>query len=154
MAYELTFEQIQKCKKVFDCNKINPQNDREDSRIPSENLIKALQELEFNITPKELNSIIDELGMDAGNNDDIDFPTFLRIAWAKYKQQEFNLSLEDAFKSFDEENKEVLTYDQLKIILTQYGPRLDEVEAEELIKDFIEDNKQTFNYKEFISKNF
>ena len=152
MAYELTFEQIQKCKKVFDCNKTNPQNDREDSRIPSENLIKALQELEFNITQKELNSIIDELGMDA-NNDDVDFPTFLRIAWAKYKQQEFNLSLEDAFKSFDEENKEVLTYEQLKIILTQYGPQLDDAEADELIKDFIED-KQTFNYKEFISKNF
>ena len=90
--------------------------------------------------------------MDA-NNDDVDFPTFLIIAWAKYKQQEFNLSLEDAFKSFDEENKEVLTYDQLKTILTQYGPQLDDAEADELIKDFIED-KQTFNYKEFISKNF
>ena len=152
MAYELTFEQIQKCKKVFDCNKINPQNDREDSKIPSENLIKALQELEFNVTPKELNSIIDELGMDS-NNDDVDFPTFLRIAWAKYKQQEFNLSLEDAFKSFDDEKKLNLTYEQLKDILTKYGPKLSENEADELIKDFIEEN-QNFDYKEFISKNF
>ena len=152
MAYELTFEQIKKCKKVFDCNKINPQNDREDSKIPSENLIKALQELEFNVTPKELNSIIDELGMDS-NNDDVDFPTFLRIAWAKYKQQEFNLSLEDAFKSFDDEKKLNLTYEQLKDILTKYGPKLSENEADELIKDFIEEN-QDFDYKEFISKNF
>ena len=152
MSYELTFEQIQRCKRVFDNNKSNPLNDRDDIRLPSENLIKALEDLEFAITQKELNSIMIELGMDPDIGE-IDFPSFLRLALVKFKQQEFNLSLEDAFKSFDEENKEVLTYDQLKTILTQYGPQLDDAEADELIKDFIED-KQTFNYKEFISKNF
>ena len=150
MAYELTFEQIQKCKKVFDSNKAH--NDREDSRIHSDHLLKALQELDFNITSSELNSIIDELGMEA-NYDEIDFPTFLRIAWAKYKQQEFHSSLEDAFKSFDEDKKGFFTYSQLKTILTQYGPKLSDVEADDLIKDFIED-EQNFDYKEFISKNF
>ena len=30
MSYELTFDQIQRCKRVFDNNKSNPLNDRDD----------------------------------------------------------------------------------------------------------------------------
>ena len=152
MSYELTFEQIQRCKRVFDNNKSNPLNDRDDIRLPSENLIKALEELDFTITQKELNSIMIELGMDPDIGE-IDFPNFLKLALVKFKQQEFNLSLEDAFKSFDDEKKQNLTYEQLKNLLTKYGPKLNENDADELIKDFIEEN-QNFNYKEFISKNF
>ena len=152
MTYELTFEQIQKCKRVFDNNKSNPLNDRDDIRLPSENLIKAFTDLDFNITQKELNSIMFELGMDPDISE-IDFSSFLRIALVIFKQEEFNLCLEDAFKSFDEDNKKSLDYAQLKNILTQYGPKLEENDAEDLIKDFIDEN-QNFDYKEFISKNF
>ena len=152
MTYELTFEQIQKCKRVFDNNKSNPLNDRDDIRLPSENLIKAFTDLDYNITQKELNSIMFELGMDPDISE-IDFSSFLRIALVIFKQEEFNLCLEDAFKSFDEDNKKSLDYAQLKNILTQYGPKLEENDAEDLIKDFIDEN-QNFDYKEFISKNF
>ena len=149
MSYELTFEQIQRCKRVFDSNKSNPLNDRDDIRLPSENLIKALEDLEFTITQKELNSIMIELGMDPDIGE-IDFPSFLRLALVKFKQQEFNLSLEEIF---DNEKKEILTYEQLKNILTNNGPKLNDNDADELIKDFIEE-KQNFYYREFISKNF
>ena len=152
MTYELTFEQIQKCKRVFDNNKSNPLNDRDDIRLPSENLIKAFTDLDFDITQKELNPIMSELGMDPDISE-IDFSSFLRIALVIFKQEEFNLCLEDAFKSFDEDNKKSLDYAQLKNILTQYGPKLEENDAEDLIKDFIDEN-QNFDYKEFISKNF
>ena len=152
MSYELTFEQIQRCKRVFDNNKSNPLNDRDDIRLPAENLIKALEDLEFTITQKELNSIMVELGMDPDIGE-IDFPSFLRLALVKFKQQEFNLSLEDAFKTFDDEKKQYLTYEQLKNILTNFGPKLNDNDADELIKDFIEEN-QSFDYREFISKNF
>ena len=152
MSYELTFEQIQRCKKVFDSNKSNPLNDRDDIRLPSENIIRAFEELELSITQKELNSIMIELGMDPDIGE-IDFPSFLRLALVKFKQQEFNLSLEDAFNSFDDEKKQYLSYEQLKDILVKYGPKLEENDADELIKDFIEEN-QNFDYKEFISKNF
>ena len=152
MSYELTFEQIQRCKRVFDNNKSNPLNDRDDIRLPAENLIKALEDLEFTITQKELNSIMVELGMDPDIGE-IDFPSFLRLALVKFKQQEFNLSLEDAFKTFDDEKKQYLTYEQLKNILTNFGPKLNDNDADEVIKDFIEEN-QSFDYREFISKNF
>ena len=152
MSYELTFEQIQRCKRVFDNNKSNPLNDRDDIRLPAENLIKALEDLEFTITQKELNSIMVELGMDPDIGE-IDFPSFLRLALVKFKQQEFNLSLEDAFKTFDDEKKQYLTYEQVKNILTNFGPKLNDNDADELIKDFIEEN-QSFDYREFISKNF
>ena len=152
MSYELTFDQIQRCKRVFDNNKSNPLNDRDDIRLPSENIIRAFEELELSITQKELNSIMIELGMDPDIGE-IDFPSFLRLALVKFKQQEFNLSLEDAFNSFDDEKKQFLSYEQLKDILVKYGPKLEENDADELIKDFIEEN-QNFDYKEFISKNF
>ena len=152
MSYELTFEQIQRCKRVFDNNKSNPLNDRDDIRLPAENLIKALEELDFTITQKELNSIMIELGMDPDIGE-IDFPNFLKLVLVKFKQQEFNLSLEDAFKTFDDEKKQYLTYEQLKNILTNFGPKLNDNDADELIKDFIEEN-QSFDYREFISKNF
>ena len=152
MSYELTFDQIQRCKRVFDNNKSNPLNDRDDIRLPSENIIRAFEELELSITQKELNSIMIELGMDPDIGE-IDFPSFLRLALVKFKQQEFNLSLEDAFNSFDDEKKQYLSYEQLKDILVKYGPKLEENDADELIKDFIEEN-QNFDYKEFISKNF
>ena len=54
---------------------------------------------------------------------------------------------------FDNEKKESLTYEQLKNILTNNGPKLNDNDADELIKDFIEE-KQNFYYREFISKNF
>ena len=49
--------------------------------------------------------------------------------------------------------KQSITYEQLKNILTNYGPKLNDNNADELIKDFIEE-KQNFDYREFISKNF
>ena len=47
-------------------------------RLSSENLIKALEDLEFIITQKELNSIMIELDIDLDTGY-IDFPSFLRL---------------------------------------------------------------------------
>ena len=153
MAHELTFEQIQKCKKVFDENKNRDDLDRDDAKMPVLNIPKAMKDLDFEMTQNEIENVMNDLGLQSENTEDVDFPTFLRIAAIKFKQKEFVSALEEAFKSFDKDGKDYLTYEELKTILTDYGPKLSNEEAENLLKELNED-KTKFKYKEFVKKNF
>ena len=47
MSYELTFEQIQRCKRVFDNNKSNPLNDRDDIRLPYRKFNTSFRRIRF-----------------------------------------------------------------------------------------------------------
>ena len=153
MAHELTFEQIQKCKKVFDENKNRDDLDRDDAKMPVLNIPKAMKDLDFEMTQNEIENVMNDLGLQSENTEDVDFPTFLRIAAIKFKQKEFVSALEEAFKSFDKDGKDYLSYEELKTILTDYGPKLSNEEAENLLKELNED-KTKFKYKEFVKKNF
>jgi calmodulin len=153
MAHELTFEQIQKCKKVFDENKNRDDLDRDDAKMPVLNIPKAMKDLDFEMTQNEIENVMNDLGLQSENTEDVDFPTFLRIAAIKFKQKEFVSALEEAFKSFDKDGKDYLTYEELKTILTDYGPKLSNEEADNLLKELNED-KAKFKYKEFVKKNF
>ena len=153
MAHELTFEQIQKCKKVFDENKNRDDLDRDDAKMPVLNIPKAMKDLDFEMTQNEIENVMNDLGLQSENTEDVDFPTFLRIAAIKFKQKEFVSALEEAFKSFDKDGKDYLTYEELKTILTDYGPKLSNEEADNLLKELNED-KTKFKYKEFVKKNF
>ena len=153
MAHELTFEQIQKCKKVFDENKNRDDLDRDDAKMPVLNIPKAMKDLDFEMTQNEIENVMNDLGLQSENTEDVDFPTFLRIAAIKFKQKEFVSALEEAFKSFDKDGKDYLSYDELKTILTDYGPKLSNEEADNLLKELNED-KAKFKYKEFVKKNF
>ena len=153
MAHELTFEQIQKCKKVFDENKNRDDLDRDDAKMPVLNIPKAMKDLDFEMSQNEIENVMNDLGLQSENTEDVDFPTFLRIAAIKFKQKEFVSALEEAFKSFDKDGKDYLTYEELKTILTDYGPKLSNEEADNLLKELNED-KAKFKYKEFVKKNF
>ena len=153
MAHELTFEQIQKCKKVFDENKNRDDLDRDDAKMPVLNIPKAMKDLDFEMTQNEIENVMNDLGLQSENTEDVDFPTFLRIAAIKFKQKEFVSALEEAFKSFDKDGKDYLTYEELKTILTDYGPKLSNEEADNLLKELNED-KAKFKYKEFVKRNF
>lgn len=153
MAHELTFEQIQKCKKAFDENKTRDEANKEDTKLPVLQIRKAMYELEFDLSQAEIENIMNDLGIQGEVTDEVDFPTFLRIAAIKYKQKEFVTALEEAFKAFDKDGKEYLTYDELKAILTDFGPKLSNDQAEELLKELPED-KTKFKYKDFVNKNF
>lgn len=153
MAHELTFEQIQKCKKAFDENRIRDEVNKEEAKIPVLHIKKAMHELQFELSQPEIENIMNDLGIQGENTDEVDFPTFLRIAAIKYKQKEFVTGLEEAFKAFDKDGKEYLTFEELKAILTDFGPKLSNDQAEELLKELSED-KTKFKYKDFVSKNF
>ena len=153
MAHELTFEQIQKYKKAFDENKVRDEQNKEDEKMPVLEIQKAMHDLEFEMNQQEVENIMNDLGLQGENTEDIDFPTFLRIAAIKYKQKEFINALEEAFKAFDKDGKEYLTYDELKTILTDYGPKLSSEQADNLLKE-LPDDKNKFKYKDFVNKNF
>ena len=153
MAHELTFEKIQKCKKVFDENKNRDDLDRDDAKMPVLNIPKAMKDLDFEMTQNEIENVMNDLGLQSENTEDVDFPTFLRIAAIKFKQKEFVSALEEAFKSFDKDGKDYLTYEELKTILTDYGPKLSNEEENNILKEINED-KEKIKYKEFVKKNF
>lgn len=150
MAHELTFEQIQQCKKVFNDNKKTSDENVEDSKMLVQYIKKALIELGFTkIEDEEINGIISSWNLIL----EIDFPVFLRIAALKFKQVEFISALEDSFKAFDKSNKDYLTYDELRSIITDFGPKISLDQADSLLKELgVEQNKK-FKYKEFVAKN-
>lgn len=149
MAHELTFEEIQNCKKVFDDYKNQDDQSAEDAKMSIVNLQKALEDLKFKIETNELEEICDNMNI-AG---EIDFPTFLRISAIKFKQQEFVNALGDAFKAFDKNNKGYLTYEELRSIITDFGPKISIEQADALLKELEIAQNKKFKYQDFIEKN-
>jgi calmodulin len=149
MAHELTFEEIQSCKKVFDDLKNSDDASLEEAKISTNNLKKAIENLNFKIE----NTEIDEICQNMNLGHEIDFPTFLRIAAIKYKQQEFVKALGDAFKAFDKNNKGYLTYDELRSIITDHGPKISMDQADSLLTEIGLSPNQKFKYEDFVEKN-
>jgi Ca2+-binding EF-hand superfamily protein len=105
--------------------------------------------LKFKMDIAEFDEICENLKLE----NEIDFPTFLRIAAIKFKQQEFVNALGDAFKAFDKNNRGHFTYDELRSIITDFGPKISIDEADALLKELeIEPNKK-FKYNEYVGKN-
>jgi calmodulin len=149
MAHELTFEEIQSCKKVFDELKSTDDVSIEDAKISINSLKKAIENLNFKIEESEIDDICQNMNLGS----EIDFPTFLRIAAIKYKQQEFVKALGDAFKAFDKNNKGYLTYDELRSIITDYGPKISMDQADSLLTELGLSPNQKFKYEDFVEKN-
>jgi Ca2+-binding EF-hand superfamily protein len=147
MAHELTFEQIQLSKQVFDKYKDNEGDINGEYRMKVTDLFRAMHEgLEFEMSVDELKEITCTMSL----GEYIDFPTFLRIVAIKFKQEEFLKELEAAFKAFDKTGKGYLTYDELKTILTDYGPNLSIEQCDQLLKDLGRNMQEHFEYKSFV----
>ncbi len=147
MTHELTFEQIQNSKKYFDIHK-NVEPTGEEYYMSVNKLINALDDLGF-LTGKDE---IDEFKKNMSLSNEIDFPTFLRITAIKFKQQELVKELEGAFKAFDKNNNEFLSYKELRSIITEYGPKLSLDEADLLLKELdIQKDSKNFKYKDFLN---
>lgn len=150
MAHELTFEQIQDSKRVFDLHKKSEDNNTMDeAKMSIEMLLPALKELNFDVTESSVEEIKETMKL----GKELDFPTFLRIAAVKFKQEEFVKELELAFKAFDKNNKGTLSYDELRAVITDYGPKLTLEEGDELLKELELGQKDKFNYKDFVHNN-
>ena len=146
MAHELTVEQIQESKSVFD--KLKDAKETDEPFLAYDRLKDALLELNFEVTDEEVADLKSNMKLNA----DIDFPTFLRIAAAKFKDQEFVKELKSAFKAFDVDSSQSLTYDQLRSIITDYGPKLTLDQADKLLKDLGINESHTFDYNSYIKK--
>lgn len=150
MAHELTYEEIQMCKKVFDTNKIAILGDNAEAKITIEGSMKALCEMEFNLSEEEVREILSNMNIEVSK---IDFPSFLRVAATKFKQREFLQAICDAFKAFDKKNKGYLTYEEVKHVLIDHGPKLAPDEAENLLQELRISPKEDFEYTKFVKDN-
>jgi Ca2+-binding EF-hand superfamily protein len=148
MAHELTFEEIQDCKRIFEDYKMTNES-IEDSKMRLSDLEKALNMLEFKISNSELDDICVSMNLDS----EIDFMTFLRVAAVKYKQKEFSTYMYDAFKFFDKNSKGFLDYEELRAIITDHGAKLHLDSAEEFLKDLGYEKNSPMKYEDFVEKN-
>lgn len=151
MTHELTFEQIQKSKKLFDLECVAEKEidgNIKDFKMPVSRLAVNLANLGFPVSEEDL----EEMKKSMNIEDSIDFPTFLRIAAIKFKQIELEKELEGAFKAFDKSNKGVLNYDELRSIITEHGPKLALDEADSILTQLgIGKDNEGFDYKIFVS---
>ena len=137
MTHELTFEQIQRSKKIFDSFKsktnkdVNINDEEKEETLEVSKLVIVLTNLGFEIGQDE----VEEIKTNMKLNSSIDFSTFLRITAIKFKQQELIKELENAFKAFDKHNNGYLTHKELKSIITENGPNLTIEEANDLLKE-------------------
>ena len=152
MAHELTFEQIQTCKNVFDSKKIITSDDEDDSKMHYRSLkeaINAIIDLKHKLTEDECEEIKTKLNL----SDEIDFPTFLRIAALKFKNQEFLNALVESFKAFDKNHTGNLCYDDLRSIMTDFGPKISMDDADKLLDELDLLNINEFDYNDFVYQN-
>lgn len=152
MTHELTFEQIQKSKKVFDLLKEKKTNIEQEfkEKLSVKLLLNALLNLGFDIGLEDIKEIINNMKLE----DSIDFSTFLRITAAKFKQIELVKELQNSFKAFDKHNNQYLTFKELRSIITENGPNLTIDEANELLKEvgvLDEVSDKNFYYNSFVS---
>lgn len=151
MADELTFEQIQKCKKVFDDHKDKTGVNGVEGKLEKKEITNAMKDLKFEMNENEVMEILNDLE-EASDSKCIDFPTFLRFAARKFKENEFATALEEAFKTFSIGNSNELTKQQLQTILTDFGPKLSEEKAAELVYDIM-GLEEKMNFYDFIKNN-
>jgi len=144
MAHELTFEEINSCKKALEKYRITDSID--EPVIAEKDLKRAIEDLHFKIEDSEL----DELKTKMKVGKEVDFPTFLRVVAVKFKQREFSKALGDAFKYFDKTNKGYLTYEELRNIITDHGPMITRKQADDLLAELGLDYSEKFRYEDFV----
>jgi len=149
MANDLTLDQIEQSKKIFEKYRIQDDKPLEEAIMSIEELFPAMMELNFEISLNEIKEIIKKIKI----NEYIDFSTFVRICAIKFRERDFSIEVLNAFKSFDRTNKDYLTYEELKGIITDYGPKISSEAADNLMKELgLEQNKK-FLYGDFINFN-
>lgn len=146
MASELNNQQIEESKTVFDKYRIYQNAVLDEAKISAKDLFKALLELKFEISLEEVKEYIIKLNVPQ----EIDFSTFLRIAAIKFRERDFDKEIHEAFRSFDKKNKNYLTYDELKAIITDYGPKISSEGADDLLKDLGLESDKKFKYEDFV----
>merc|ERR1711934_122549 len=96
-----------------------------------------------NPTEDELQDMISEV--DPDDNRTIDFSQFLTLMARKESE------IKEAFKVFDKDGNGFIPADEIRHIITNFGPRLTYEEVDVIIREADIDGDSQINYDEFVN---
>merc|ERR1719373_757279 len=107
-----------------------------------------MKQLGQTATQAEVKAMVDEIDADASG--EIDFPEFLSLMARKLKDTSTEEEIIEAFRVFDKEATGLITKQELRRVLLEYGEKLTEAEADEIEKDAMPDKDGRINYEDLV----
>ena len=140
---ENKIEEIREAFKLFDTDG--------SGSITAQELQDFFIKIGHNPSKKQIDKMIKEVHDGDTNNKDIDFNTFLRIVTKRMRDVDTEEELIESFKIFDPDGTGLISIEDLKNILLEYGDlNLLPDELEDVIADADEDNHGFINYEIFV----
>lgn len=100
--------------------------------------------------PRQINSPLVSIQVDADGNGTIDFPEFLTMMARKMKDTDSEEEILEAFKVFDKDGNGFISAAELRHIMTNLGEKLTDEEVDEMIREADIDGDGQINYEEFV----
>ncbi len=140
----LSEEQVSECREVFDLF-----DKDKDGAITIKELGDVLRALGANPTQAELDEMMEEV-LDE-NNQRIEFKSFL-ILFAKNMKDHppTEDDLLEAFRVFDHDNDGIISIDEMRYVMKNFGEDMKEDEVEEFIREADIDGDELIKYRRFV----
>lgn len=138
MVNELTLEQIEASKRIINKYRIQDEKPLDQALMIIKDLYAALADLRNKKTYKKI-------GFKRTYKF---FNLFTRMR--NQIQRKGTREINNAFKAFDKTNKDYLTYDEQKVIISDHGPRIYSENADDLLKELGLELNRKFKYSDFV----
>ena len=123
-----------------------------DGEITSDELEKFYENLGEKLTKAELQDMINEV--DIEGNGTITFEGFKELMDRKFRSDDVEEELIEAFKKFDQDNNGLIGPEDVFNLLQSFGQDITINEAEEMVKNVDLDQDGFVNYQEFVKMIF
>ena len=140
---DLTPDQIAQFRETF-----NGFDQDGDGKITQDEFIHIMRSWGQNPTEEEGQQMFD--AVDKDRNGYIEFDEYLCLMCSKLQKVDTEDDYVNAFKEFDEDNDGKITKDELKLILTNLGEKIQEVEINDLIALADPNNDGLIDYKALV----
>ena len=141
----LSEEQVSECREVFDLF-----DKDKDGAITVKELGDVLRALGANPTQAELDEMIEEV-IEEEEQQQIEFKSFL-ILFAKNMKDHppTEDDLIEAFRVFDHDNDGIISIDEMRYVMKQFGEDMADDEVEEFIREADIDGDELIKYRRFV----
>ncbi|CAG5121705.1 unnamed protein product, partial [Candidula unifasciata] len=134
-------DQIEEAFKLFD-------SDGDGFLLVSE-ATSAIRSLGHILTDADMKGLLNRAGVDTGRGGRVDLAKFKQMH-GSLKPQNYNLQLEEAFKTVDKDGCGFVIATELKHLLTNMGDRLSQEDFNILLEELDIDSDGRVQFKEFI----
>ncbi|KAL0125420.1 hypothetical protein PUN28_004504 [Cardiocondyla obscurior] len=139
---ELTEQQKSDIKEAFDL--FDPDGT---GKIPIKDLKVVLRALGFELTKKEIQTLVEEVGLECPS--ELAYEEFVKIMSIKIKDQDNRSEIIMAFRLFDDDKTGKISFKNLKRVAIELGEDLSDEELLDMINQVDEDGDGQISLEEF-----